>query len=70
MDLRTSDRVAPPVVQGTPETHAVSQRMNPPLEPAALRRSLWLSGFASMLGALFFCAVQGAVFNFFIEDWA
>lgn len=33
-----------------------------------MRRSLWLSAIASALGATFFTAVQGTVFNFYLED--
>ena len=47
---------------------ATSQGFHPPPEPRALKRSLWLSGWGSGIGALFFAAVQGSVFNFFIED--
>jgi MFS family permease len=47
---------------------AVSHGFYPELDPAALRRSLWLSAFASTLGTIFFTAVQGTVFNFFLAD--
>lgn len=47
---------------------SASQGFYPPPDSKALRRSLWLSGIASTLGAVFFTIVQGSVFNFFIED--
>ena len=46
---------------------ATSQGFYPP-PPEVLKRSLIISSVASAFGAMFFSVVQGAIFNFFLED--
>ena len=58
----------PPSNSSSPAPFTTSQGFNPPIEPAALRRSLIVSALASTIGAVFFTVIQGTVFNFFLED--
>ncbi|HYG77193.1 MAG TPA: MFS transporter [Planctomycetota bacterium] len=47
---------------------AAPQGFHRALDPHVLSRSMFLSAFASMLGATFFTVIQGTVFNFLLED--